>query len=61
MDRPLTQINYCFYVDDKERIYFCVGDFIREHRLPDTPQLRRDIAEDIKALMPSLLILEEQK
>ena len=73
MDRPLTQITECFYVDDKERIYFCVGDFIRHHCLPDSPKWRRVIAEDIKAQWPgrliaagikakwpALLILEEQ-
>lgn len=73
MDRPLVQITECFYVDDQERVYFCVGDFIRHHRLPDTPEWRRFIAEDIKAkwpgqlmaanikvMRPTLLILEEQ-
>jgi hypothetical protein len=73
MDRPLIQITECFYIDDKKRIYFCVGDFIRHHGLPDSPEWRRVIAEDIKAkwpepsiapdiraMWPALLILEEQ-
>jgi hypothetical protein len=60
MDRDLTQITYCFYVDDDGQIYFCVGDFCREHRLPDSPELRRAVAEDIKATFPGILILEEQ-
>ena len=61
MDRPLTQINYCFYVDDDDRLYFCVRDFLRENpQFVDTPQLRRVVAADMKRLLPGLLILEEQ-
>jgi hypothetical protein len=60
MDRPLTQISYCFYVDDDHNPYFCVTDFVREHQLPDTPELRRVIAEDMKRMFPGILILEEQ-
>jgi hypothetical protein len=60
MDRPLTQINYCFYVDDADRLYLCVGDFLRENQLVDTSELRRVVAEDMKRLLPGILILEEQ-
>ena len=60
MDRPLTQINYCFYVDDDNRLYFCVGDFLREKQFVDTPELRRVVAEDMKRMLPGLLVLEEQ-
>ncbi|MCU1302300.1 MAG: hypothetical protein JWQ87_2584 [Candidatus Sulfotelmatobacter sp.] len=60
MDRPLTQINYCFYVDDDDRLYFCVRDFLRENQFVDTPKLRREVAADMKLLLPGLLILEEQ-
>jgi hypothetical protein len=60
MDRPLTQISYCFYVDDNHNVYFCVSDFVRAHELPDTPELRRVIAEDMKRMFPGVFILEEQ-
>jgi hypothetical protein len=60
MDRPLTQINYCFYVDDDDRLYFCVTDFLRENQFVCTADLRRLVAEDMKRLLPGLLILEEQ-
>jgi hypothetical protein len=60
MDRPLTQINYCFYIDDDDRLYFCVGDFLRDSPYTETPELRREVAEDIKRMFPGVLILEEQ-
>ena len=60
MDRPLTQISYCFHVDDNDSVYFCVTDFVRAHQLPDTLELGRVIAEDMKRMFPGVLILEEQ-
>jgi hypothetical protein len=60
MDRPLTQISYCFYIDDDHNTYFCVMDFLRAHQLVDTPELRRVVAEDLKRMFPGVLILEEQ-
>jgi hypothetical protein len=60
MDRPLTQISYCFYIDDDHNTYFCVTDFLRAHQLVETPELRRVVAEDMKRMFPSVLILEEQ-
>jgi hypothetical protein len=41
MDRPLTQINYCSYVDDDNNLYLCVRDFLRRNHFVDTPELRR--------------------
>jgi hypothetical protein len=60
MDPPLTQINYCFYVDDDNRLYFCVKDFLRTNQFVDTAELRQMVAEDMKRLFPGILILEEQ-
>jgi hypothetical protein len=60
MDRELTQITYCYYIDRQGNEYFGVTDFIRHHNLPDNAQMRLTIAEDIKEISPGLLILEEQ-
>jgi hypothetical protein len=60
MDRQLTQITECMYVDDHDNVYFCVGDFIRHHRLPDDAGFRRVVSAGMKEIYPEILILEEQ-
>ncbi|HEY1525947.1 MAG TPA: hypothetical protein VGH51_06875 [Candidatus Angelobacter sp.] len=41
-------------------LYLCVRDFLRENQFIDTAELRREVAADMKRLLPGLLILEEQ-
>jgi len=48
------------YVDDAGNQYFCVEEFLRDNRLPDTPQIRKVVAEEFREIYPGILILEEQ-
>lgn len=60
MDSRLTRVTSCMYVDDAANKYFCVEEFLRENRLPDTPLMRKVVAEEFKEMCPGILILEEQ-
>lgn len=76
MDRKLTRVTPYVYIDDEGKIYFCIRDFLTMNRLPDEPQLREMVANDLKRFQrsrrpqnasanerqawPDILILEEQ-
>lgn len=60
MNRKLTKVDYCFYIDEKRNVYFSVSDFFDVHQLPDAPELRRVVAEEMKDIYPEIVILEEE-
>ncbi len=60
MDHGLKRVTSCMYVDDAGNQYFCVEEFLRDNRLPDTPQIRKVVAEEFREIYPGILILEEQ-
>jgi len=53
------KVGDCFYVDGVGNTYFSVEDFMREHRLPDSPRLRRAVIELAQEEFPDIRILEE--
>ena len=60
MDSPLTRVTSCMYVDEADNKYFCVEEFLRNNQLPDTPLMRKVVADEFKQMFPGILILEEQ-
>jgi hypothetical protein len=61
MDRKLTKVDYCFYIDERKNVYFSVSDFFAaQPKLRDTPESRSIVAEEIKQIYPGIMILEEE-
>lgn len=54
-----TKVTEYFYIDDSGKVYFSVEEFLRVNDFPDTPKLRYVVIQDIRSLMPGILILEE--
>ncbi len=60
MPEPLKRINNsCFYVDAAGNPVFSVDDFIRQNGLPDDPNIRVVVIEELRLMDPDILILEE--
>jgi hypothetical protein len=56
---PLEKVGTCFYVDEAGNTYFCVEDFVRENQLPDSPELRLAVIEELREILPGILILAD--
>lgn len=49
MDRSgLKRAGPGFYVDPSRKIYFDVKEFITAHNLPDTPEVRQQLWEEVR-------------
>jgi hypothetical protein len=59
MYESFEKVGDCFYVDDGGNTYFCVEDFVRQNRLPDSPALRLALIEVAQEIFPGIRILEE--
>lgn len=53
------KITEYFYVDQADNVYFSLKEFFERSALPDNPQLREVVIEDIQSLIPGILILEQ--
>jgi hypothetical protein len=60
MGRELNPFCDGLYIDDQRNIYFCPGEFCRLHGFPNTEDMRYVVAEDMKDLIPGLIIVEEE-
>jgi hypothetical protein len=59
MGELFEKVGDSFYADDAGNIYFCLEDFVREHRLPDSPALRAALIEIAQETFSGIRILEE--
>lgn len=59
MRESFEKVGDFFYVDDAGNMYFCLEDFVRQHRLPDSPALRIALIEIAEETFPGIQILEE--
>jgi hypothetical protein len=49
MDKSaLKRVGPGFYADPNRKIYFDVGEFIAAHKLPDTPEVRQKVWDEIR-------------
>ena len=56
----LRQTDDCLYVDEEGNHYFSLVEFFEVHRqLPDTPEMRRIVAQEIKSAVPGIVMLED--
>ena len=55
------KIDDYFYADDRGIIYFCVADFLRVNHLPDLPEMRDAVIDDLLKSAPEIPILEEPR
>jgi hypothetical protein len=53
------KIDNYFYADKSGNIYFCVSDFLRTVKWPDTPTMRRLVIEEVHDMAPWMPIVEE--
>jgi hypothetical protein len=44
----LTKIGPGFYVDDRRALYFHVQEFLASSKLPDTPEVRQAIWDQVR-------------
>jgi hypothetical protein len=47
-DKPLTRIGAGFYVDVNRSLYVNVREFLTAHELPDTPEVRQAVWDQIR-------------
>jgi hypothetical protein len=59
MRESFEKVGDFFYVDNAGNMYFCLEDFVRQHRLPDSPALRIALIEIAEETFPGIRILEE--
>ena len=55
----LKKTSAFFYRDEKGTRYFCVGDYLRTTKLPDTPTMRKIVIEEVHAMAPGMPIVDE--
>jgi hypothetical protein len=61
MERRLSRLNYCIYADEQGNRYFSVKDFVDHQRsLPDRPEVREAVINEMRRAAPGVLVLEEQ-
>jgi hypothetical protein len=47
MDEELSQLSPGLYVDSKGALYLKMGEFLLAHHLPDLPEVRQAIRDEI--------------
>jgi len=58
MDSAFQKVD-CIWIDEDGNIYFCLTDFIRMNKLPDSQGLRMVIIEELREMIPDMLIIED--
>jgi len=48
-----------FYRDANGTKYFCVRDYLRKVKLPDTPTMRRIVIEEVQNMAPWMPLIDE--
>jgi hypothetical protein len=54
----LRQIEAGLYVDGTGGCYLCIGEFLAAQRLPDAPEVREVLLEEISLCFPEITCIE---
>ncbi len=54
----LQRLDAGLYVDEAGGCYLCVSEFLAAHRLPDAPEVREALLEEITLGFPEIICIE---
>jgi hypothetical protein len=54
----LRRIDAGLYVDDADGCYLCISEFLAAQRLPDVPEIREVLLEEIDQCFPEITCVE---
>jgi hypothetical protein len=56
----IRELDDCFYSDGLGNVYFCVSNFLRANDLPNDPDLRIAVIEELLDMFPDVRVLDER-